>query len=511
MRRQLSEARTVDLRGPGDTERLARHLALLASTGDLITLRGDLGAGKTTFARAFIRTLANAPELRVPSPSFTLAQTYDTGHGPVTHVDFYRLSGPEEAIELGLDDALAEGIVLVEWPEDGDLPSVGARLDVIFVEADGESRRVEIRPSGAWVERLERAFAIVAFLKAAGFHSVRRAPLAGDASTRRYERLVTDGRTMILMDAPATPDPGRPGETPYSRRVHLAEDVRPFVAMAHGLKEAGVNAPSILAADYDRGLLLLEDLGGSRVLEPFDGGLAPNAERYAVAIEVLARLHRQSLSRILTLEDGWSRMLPSFDTKVAGLEARLLIDWFAPYAGATLDPAAIAAFENTLGAALAPALVADRDLTWLLRDYHSPNLLWLPDRHVTDRIGVIDFQDALWGPPAYDVASLIYDARVDMPPQLSHELLAHYFSLRETDPGFDQNLFRGDLALMTAQRNCKILGIFVRLSERDGKSGYLPHLTRIAAYLDLALAHPVLSPLRVWFERHLPSALTGRV
>lgn len=511
MQERIAEGRIVDLEGPGETERLARRLALLAGKGDLITLQGDLGAGKTTFARAFIRTRANLPDLTVPSPSFTLAQTYDTGHGPVTHVDFYRLSGPGEAIELGLDDALGEGIVLVEWPENGESPTAASRLDLVFLAADADTRRVEIRPSGGWVARLDRAFAIIAFLETAGLGSARRGPLAGDASSRRYERLVSDGRTMILMDAPATPDPGRPGEIPYSRQVHLAEDVRPFAAMARALKEAGVNAPSILAADYDQGLLLLEDLGGDGIVDQTGDGPVPNADRYAVAIEVLAHLHRQSLPRTLTLADGWSRVLPPFDTTVAGLEARLLIEWFAPYAGIMLEPQAISLFEGTLEAALAPVLVTDRDQTWLLRDYHSPNLLWLGERQGTDRIGVIDFQDALWGPPAYDVASLIYDARVDMPPQLSHELLAHYFSLRETDPEFDQNRFRSDLALMTAQRSCKILGIFVRLSERDGKPGYLRHLTRIASYLDLALAHPVMSPLREWFERHLPAALTGRV
>lgn len=510
MPQDVAEARSADLRDPDETERLARQLALLAGPGDLITLKGDLGAGKTTFARAAIRTLADLPDLAVPSPTFTLAQTYETRRGPATHVDFYRLSDPSEAIELGLDDALADGIVLVEWPENGDLPAADSRLDVIFSEADG-GRHAEIRGHGGWGDRLERAFAIATFLDEAGVGDSSRRPLAGDASTRRYERLGANGRSMILMDAPATPDPGRPGETPYSRQVHLAEDVRPFAAMARALEREGVNAPSILAADYDQGLLLLEDLGGEGVLERSAEGPVPDAERYAVAIEVLAHLHQRRLPRVLTLEDGWSRSLPSFDQAVAGLEARLLIDWFAPYAGASLNQQAIASFARELVSALGPALDADHGQTWVLRDYHSPNLLWLPDRDGISRIGVIDFQDALWGPAAYDVASLIYDARVDMPPALSHELLAHYLSLRESETGFDQNAFRRDLALMTAQRNCKILGIFVRLSERDGKPGYLRHLPRIASYLDLALAHPVLSPLRTWFEKHLPAALTGRL
>jgi aminoglycoside/choline kinase family phosphotransferase len=138
----------------------------------------------------------------------------------------------------------------------------------------------------------------------------------------------------------------------------------------------------------------------------------------------------------------------------------------------------------------------------VLRDYHSPNLIWRPERTGLDRLGIIDFQDAMIGPSAYDVASLCQDARVTVDPHLAGQLLDRYVAVRQgANPDFDEAGFREAYAIMAAQRAAKILGIFVRLKQRDGKPGYLRHLPRIEAYISASLAHPTLQPLRNWFTK----------
>jgi tRNA threonylcarbamoyladenosine biosynthesis protein TsaE len=150
-RSQNESAIAVRLPNLTATADLAQRLAPCLRAGDLVALWGDLGAGKTEFARALIRAATASPEEEVPSPSFTLVQTYETATAPIYHFDLYRLRRPEELVELGWDDALAEGIVLVEWPDRaGDLlPKV--RLDVsLDIELGGATRRAVLRPQSGW-------------------------------------------------------------------------------------------------------------------------------------------------------------------------------------------------------------------------------------------------------------------------------------------------------------------------------------------------------------------------
>ena len=496
---------TVALATEQATRRLAMDVAAMLAPGDLVTLSGDLGAGKTTFARALIRHLADDPRLEVPSPTFTLVQTYALPRFPVVHVDLYRVSAPRELIELGFDDAEGSA-VLLEWPDRlGDaLPP--DRLDIAFTlrpERGLNYRDARVTGHGTFAPRSRRLMTIRRFLDESGFADAERRHLQGDASTRTYERLVQGARRAVLMNAPRRPDgPSVHGGLPYSAIAHLAEDVRPFVAMARALRALGLSAPDIYAADLGEGLLVIEDLGGDGVVA--GDPPAPIEERYAAAIDVLATLHRAPAPEVLPVAPRVDHRLPTYDRDAFLIEVELLVDWYLPRRGGAIDEAARRQFLSLWRAALTRAATARAH--WVLRDFHSPNLLWLGERTGIARIGLLDFQDALIGPPAYDVASLLQDARVDVPETMEFALLGRYAQARQTDdPHFDLSGFVALYALMAAQRATKILGIFARLDRRDGKPQYLRHLPRVWRYLRRALAHPTLAPLKAWYDAHVPA------
>lgn len=501
--------RDLVLADEADTVRLAEEIAAHAMPGDLVLLSGALGAGKTALSRALIRVLAEDSALEVPSPTFTLVQRYDTPRLPAHHVDLYRISGPGEVDELGLDEALAEGLVLVEWPERAAGLFAGDRLDIALAlePSAPAARSARMVGHGRWAARLARIEESSRFLAASGYGAWHRRHLEGDASRRRYERLHRDGETVVLMDSPRAPDPGTgTGAMPYSRIAHLAEDVVPFVAVARTLRSHGLSAPDILAADLDGGFLVIEDLGDGRVTDELG---QPIVERYEAAIDLLVRLHGLDLPAAAEAAPGRVHHLPAYDEGAFMAEVELLVEWFVPHAlGARLSPGAETAFRHvwlallTESAALSPALSG---AAWVLRDFHSPNLVWLPERSGIPRVGLLDFQDSVIGSAAYDVASLAFDARVDVPGPLRAALIERYLAgRRAADADFDGETFHATLALMAAQRNTKILGIFARLANRDAKPRYLAHIPRIADYLGEALAHPALARLANWHAENLP-------
>lgn len=488
------------------TRDMARFIADELKPGDLVTLSGGLGAGKTTLARAIVRALAGDAALEVPSPTFTLMQTYETPKAPVVHADFYRLGSSDELIEMGWEEAIDGAIALVEWPDRAGAALGSSRLDITLdvVSADGAEARVAILVGvGAFGERLVRARALKALLERAGWTGARRTPMTGDASTRAYERLTKPtGETAVLMISPRRPDgpPIRQGRS-YSAIARLAESVHAFVAMDRGLRALGLSAPRIYGEALEEGLLLLEDLGA----EPVVDAAGPMPERYAEAARLLTRIHTTTLPQVLPVADEIEHVIPPYDLQALSIEVELFIDWYARFhAGHEVSGSARAEFLAAWKEALEP--IVEAPATWCLRDYHSPNLIWLPEREGLARVGLIDFQDATLGHPAYDLVSLAQDARIDVPPALELKLLSLYARERkEREPDFDVAGFARDYAVLGAQRATKILGIFVRLERRDRKPAYLAHVPRIEAYLARNLAHPALARLRTWFSAHAPA------
>ncbi|HMT42097.1 phosphotransferase [Sphingorhabdus sp.] len=309
------------------------------------------------------------------------------------------------------------------------------------------------------------------FLNAVGWSSAKVEPLAGDASFRRYFRVrKSGGQTAMLMDAPP----------PH-------EDPKPFLHVAKYLLDHGFRAPAIYGEDLTRGMILIEDFGDERMREHLDA--RPEDE---------AAIYRQAIDTLVDLEKAPVADVAPYDAAAYLRETALLADWYMPAMGLAVDKTEFDAFWSR---ALAPLFAEKWQQVTVLRDYHAENIMLLSD-HTQ---GLIDFQDALAGHPAYDLVSLLQDARRDVSPELEADMLAYYRD--HANPDADFNLH---YALLGAQRNTKIIGIFTRLWKRDGKERYLGFLPRMWALLERDLAHPGLTELRNWFDQNIPQEIRAK-
>lgn len=307
------------------------------------------------------------------------------------------------------------------------------------------------------------------FLASCGWGGARIEPLAGDASFRRYFRVIDGKRTAVLMDAPP---------------AH--EDVRPFVAVAEWLASVGLSAPEILARDFDRGLLLLGDFGEWRLREWLDSDPSEERRLYELATDVLVHLHAHSAMPGLPVH-GLQQWLE---------EVTLFVDWYCPALGLTVD---VAGYREAWTEALKP--VADDGLgpVTVLRDYHAENVMLVDGREGIAHFGLLDFQDALAGHPAYDLASVLEDARRDVPPEIERAMVDRYVAATGQGEAFERAYWG-----LAAQRNTRILGVFTRLWKRDGKPHYTKFQPRMWGLLERDLARPSLEPVKVWFDANVP-------
>lgn len=347
-----------------------------------------------------------------------------------------------------------------------------------------------------------------AFIASAGWGDAAVRAFPGDASTRRYFRLTRGDDSAVLMDAPAKAESAAcpPEATPeervklgYNALARLAgPNLAAFTGLASELTARGFSAPRILAADLEHGFLLLEDLGDRLFVHAIREGEDESA-LYEHAIDTLAALYRSSFpDRLSYASAEWP--LLDYDAPALGAETALFLDWYAKHRAGTVGDAARAEWE-AIWSDLFGALEAHASGP-ALRDYHAENLLWLPDRDGPARVGLLDFQDALFAHPAYDLVSLVEDARRDVSPALSAPLKRRFMDKAGLSGA---EAFDTAYAVLGAQRNAKILGIFVRLSERDGKPRYLDFLPRVARHFVNDLAHPALAPLKRWTETHAPA------
>ncbi|MCL9999292.1 MAG: phosphotransferase [Erythrobacter sp.] len=309
------------------------------------------------------------------------------------------------------------------------------------------------------------------FVSYAGWADARVEPLPGDASFRRYFRLARAGEAAMLMHAPP----------PH-------EDPAPFLHVAHWLNDNGLRAPAILAEDAGKGWVLTEDFGNDRMRDWLYVNPGEERAAYAAAVDALAALH--------SLPPG---PFAPYDMAVYQREAALLTEWWCPAQGLTVDAEGYAAAWD---AVLAPVLARQTPGVTVLRDYHAENIMLLGGKASAPQ-GLIDFQDALVGHPAYDLVSLLQDARRDVDVHLETAMLLHYSA---AIGGADDD-FLADYATLGAQRNAKIVGIFTRLNARDGKPRYLAMIPRVWAALERDLAHPALEPVAAWFDANIPAEL----
>ena len=306
------------------------------------------------------------------------------------------------------------------------------------------------------------------FLAASGWEGAQILPLAGDASFRRYFRVVHGERSAVLMDAPP----------PH-------EDPRPFIAVAEWLIGRGLTAPEILARDLDKGLLLLGDLGNSRLRETLDADPRRERELYEIATDVLIRLHEHPPMQGLRPHglDQWLE------------ELKLFTQWYCPAVGADVD---VEGFESAWRTVLEPVATDGLGPVTVLRDYHAENIMLVQGRDGVAHFGLLDFQDALAGHPAYDLASVLEDARRDVSPNIEKAMIDRYMGAT----GHNQRFERAYWAL-AAQRNTRILGVFTRLWKRDGKPGYRRFQPRMWGLLERDLERPHLGPVREWFDQNV--------
>jgi aminoglycoside/choline kinase family phosphotransferase len=314
----------------------------------------------------------------------------------------------------------------------------------------------------------------MAFLKNAGFGAARLDPLPSDASARRYTRLLGGPRPALLMEAPPP------------------ENTRPFIAIAGHILRVGLSAPEIIAADPEAGLVLLEDFGDATHAALLDAG-TPALALYAEATETLAALH----------EAAPPTGLPAWDAAaMARATAATFLDWWWPaMMGSAPDDALRAGLDGAIRAMLAPFAGTQG---FVHRDYFPANLMRLEGRTGARRTGLLDFQDAGLGHPAYDLVSLVQDARRDVAPQARDAAIERYFAAR---PDVAREDFTAAMAACAAQRHLRVAALWVRLSRRDNKHHYLVHGPRCWQLLAEALEHPATTPLRLWLDAALPRHL----
>jgi len=306
------------------------------------------------------------------------------------------------------------------------------------------------------------------FLASCGWRGADILPLAGDASFRRYFRVVEGDRSAVLMDAPP----------PH-------EDPRPFIAVAEWLSEVGLSSPDIIARDLEKGLLLISDLGNMRLRETADEDPGREQELYELATDVLVHLHGHAPMPGLRAHglDQWLE------------EVRLFTDWYCPAVGLDVDSDS---FQEAWAEALRPVAADGLGPVTVLRDYHAENIMLVGGREGLTHFGLLDFQDALAGHPAYDLASVLEDARRDVPANIERAMIDRYVAATGHGDQFERSYWA-----LAAQRNTRILGVFTRLWKRDSKPGYRRLQPRMWGLLERDLAQPHLAPVREWFDANV--------
>lgn len=476
---------------PEATEQLAADIAPYLLPSDVIGLQGYLGAGKSHFARALIRALGSKQK-HLPSPTFTLIQVYDDTRMPVAHTDFYRLSAPEEADELNLEPFLKHGLTLIEWPENA--PHVMPKTTLwIHFDDDGHGRKVTLKGEG-WDKRFglfaaecRRASTEKGRLKyledTTGKRGQLVTPVSDDASFRSYWRVRGEENCRILMDAPPP-----------------IENLPLFVEIGKFLETVGVHSPHVYHMDGKKGYAMIEDMGKYTFFDAMNHG-ADLLTLYEKAVDVL--IHLANTTRGPVGDYTEAQFLD---------EASVFCDWYMPVTnGHATHTADRQQFRDIMAGFYKTVMAVPH--TTMLKDYHCQNLMLLgkPEdvkkgsskakiaENIAD-VGVLDFQDAKIGPVTYDLASLLYDVRFDVPEHV-HDVLIDRL-LAGLDQKIDRQTFMVAMRLIEIQNLLRIAGVFSRLAFRDGKKHYLDFMPRLWRHFDKLIAQtPEAQPLVTFLNK----------
>lgn len=469
---------------PQATDKLAGDLAPYLMPGDVIALTGYLGAGKSHFARALVRALGSRQK-HLPSPTFTLLQTYDDTRMPVAHTDFYRLGDPSEAEELNLDPFIEHGLTVIEWADNA--PHMcPARTLWVRLEDEGGGRSITFKSEDdSWEKRfgfftpdLQRPVTDKGrhdfVQRTTGKKGQVITPVSADASFRSYWRVRMGDSAQILMDAPAP-----------------MEDLERFVRVDKFLEANGVRVPHVYEADLESGYALIEDFGNSTVFDAVESGADP-MKHYEAAVDILAHIAQSEKAAVPRQEkENWLD------------EACHFTDWFLPYAtGHATHTADRRQFRELIWGLMAQ--MPELPQTTMLKDYHCQNLMVLPDGAGVESLGVLDFQDARIGPVSYDLASLLYDVRYKVPSHFHSILTAR---MAGSMPGHvtPEALSQG-VKMVAIQNLLRIAGVFTRLARRDGKTQYLDYMPLLWSHADALLAEvPEAEALAAFIDKQTPS------
>lgn len=473
-------------RSLSDTKLLAENIAKIIKSGDVITLQGNLGAGKTAFSRFLINSFFE-DDVEVTSPTFNILHPYDALNFTINHFDLYRIEDESELENIGFFDALGDGVCLIEWPEIANNYLLNNAIIVTISNNSNDNRTISIKASQEHIQQLKglimknRENLLVKFIEKNKLDHCERYRLASDASFRAYERLKNGTKSFMLMDAPPE-----------------KEKVKEFISIANYLKNNGFSAPEILDTDIENGFILLEDFGDDSFSAVLSGNSKYNKsseeELYKSAIEALIELAKTDLKTDL----------PPYDRAVYMREVKLLSEWYLPYINSDYDTANASKEYEQIWHEILNTEGVEVQSHVILRDYHADNLMWLPTRENTAKVGLLDFQDALLGSPLYDIVSLLEDARRDVSTKTVQTCIDYYL---EQNPQMNKEQFMEQYYIIAAQRNCKIIGIFARLAIRDGKQRYMSYLPRVWAHLEKDLQHPALAKLKNWMDKTIPAEL----
>ncbi|MDB4225408.1 MAG: tRNA (adenosine(37)-N6)-threonylcarbamoyltransferase complex ATPase subunit type 1 TsaE [Alphaproteobacteria bacterium] len=473
-----------------DTEALAKEVSLILQKGDFISLIGELGSGKTTLTKYIVNSVCEHNQ-EVTSPTFNLSQTYPTQRCPITHYDLYRIEDYADLEEIGFNEALEEGVVIIEWAEkfSDELPK--DRLQ-IKIEDNGRNKRIiHITGYGSWEKRLKRNIHLNSFIAQCNLEVVDRNWMKGDASERSYQRIITNNNSYVVMNHNQRKNKQNP--------TKLAEGLEAFILINYHLENLGVKVPKIIKIDRKNSFLLLEDLGNIQYSQ-IDLSGNDTFDYYLPAVESLVLIQNFYPKKSLE-HDGMKHILNSYDNNIYLEEVKLLTNWYWPYKKSTLCKAN--AYNEYISIWLALISKISQSSSLTLRDFHSPNLLWVDNEKGLRRCGIIDFQDALIGHPLYDVISLTQDARIDINKELETQILNYYIELKYSESPKDLRAdIMQDYYIIATQRCFKILGVFARLAMSNNSPEYLLHMPRIIGYIERNFENEILRDLKEWFERN---------